>query len=109
MKRRFPKIPSLDDFSCVVQTKLWHKEEFKLLSHFTVEYQRLYLGTCLLPDLVRLYQWLHQEMAHSVTMETASKITLANIRMQIKDNATDTLEKYFDLYSRILGKYTCIV
>lgn len=102
MKRRFPKSPSIDDFSYLVQTKTLNKEEFRLLSQFIVQYQRLYLGSCLLPDLVRLYQWLHQEMAHSVTIETASKITLNSIKKQLKDTTSDEM---FQLYTHIIGMW----
>ena len=109
MKKWFPRSPTFDDLSYVVQTVTRHQKDLKVLSQFVIEYQRLHLGSSLLPDLVKLYQWLHQELNHSVTLETASKLTLASIKEQLENhekNASDTSREFFELYRNILGMYS---
>ena len=109
MKRRFPQFPSFDDLSYVVQSVTLHQKDFKVLSQFVIEYQRLYLGSSLLPDLVKLYQWLHQELNHSVTMETASKLTLASIQEQLDrdKNASDSSREFFEIYRNVSSMRLC--
>lgn len=103
MKKQFPKLLSFDDLAYMVQAMDVHQEQFKMLAQFVVEYPRLHVGSCLLPNLIRLYQWLHQEMAHSVTKETATKITLANIKKQLAEKAPEMSKEFIELHDSVIG------
>ena len=49
------------------------------LCQFVLEFNRLKLGSDLLPGILELYQWLHNELAYAVTYEDATKITLGRL------------------------------
>ena len=91
MKKRFPKLLSHNDVAYMLHSTPVHQMDLMVLSQFVLEYPRLCVGSLLLPDLIRLYQWLHRELSHSVTKETASKLTLAMIIKQLTAKRSDEL------------------
>ena len=103
MKKRFPKLVSYNDLAYMLQAMPNPQAEYKLLSKFIVEYPRFHVGSSLLPDLIRLYQWLHREMAHCVTKKTASRLTLAKIKKQLAEKTPEKSKEFFALHESVLG------
>ncbi len=63
--------------------------ELHLLSLFVREQLRLRAGAAILPDLVEFYQWLHTEVAYTLSRRKAVKAT-------IKEVVVDVARKYGD-------------
>lgn len=66
MRLHFPYFPSEMEFTQALQSSISvcenTKEKFSVLTKFAMEYPRLKLGARLLPDLVKLYNWIHREL-----------------------------------------------
>lgn len=80
----YPHFPVEKDFTHAVQSsedldqcleggRLW------LLTVFTLDRQYLQVGGSLLPPLVEFYQWLHTDLAHLLTHDQASSITIGRV------------------------------
>ena len=68
-----------------------------VLSIFALEHHRLQAAGSLLPDILELYHWIHNELAYLVTYEDAQS-----------DTIEDVIEKYggleiVQLYARVRG------
>ena len=53
--------------------------KLRFLARFILEQPQLHTGGILLPDLVNLYQWLHKDIAHLLTRDHASSITIGQV------------------------------
>ena len=63
----------------------------------------------LLTDLVELYQWLHQELAHVVTHSDAETIPVSRaVRVLAKSYSPEEGERLQNLYKRLRGMYDYI-
>ena len=80
--------------------------KLSLLAKFTMERPLLHKGEVLLPDLVELYQWLHKDIAHLLTYEKASSITIDQVVSfaRKKLNKQDG-EHICNLYQRVKSNY----
>ena len=64
------------------------------------------MGGMLLTDLVELYQWLHQELAHVVTHSDAETIPVSRaVRVLAKSYSPEEGERLQNLYKRLRGMY----
>ena len=71
---------------------------------------QLELGGLLLTDLVELYQWIHQELAHVVTRSDAETIPISRaVRVLAKSYSPEEGERLHNLYKRLRGTTTVIV
>ena len=70
------------------------QNEFYVLSIFALEHRRLQAAGSLLPDLLELYHWIHNELAYLVTCDEARSLTIE-----------DVIEKHelVQLYVRVTG------
>ena len=100
MSKRFPQLLSYNDVAYMLHSTPVYQTDLMVLSQFIVEYPRLCVGSSLLPDLIRLYQWLHRELSHSVTKQTASKLTLTMIRKQLTEKKSVEL---IELLKPVIG------
>ena len=82
-----------------------HQENSEyVLAQFALQYQHLQLGGAMLPELVEFYQWIHQELAHVITHEDATKITLRRaVRVLAKSYSPEEGERLMGLYNRLKG------
>ena len=103
MKLRYPKQLTYDNLAYMLQATPMVQEKIKLLSQFVLEYPRLHVGSSLLADLIHLYQWLHRELAHTMTKETATKLTVAKLNKQLSFKCPDKFEEYETLFQRVSG------
>ena len=86
-----------------------HQENSEyVLAQFALQYQHLQLGGAMLPELVEFYQWIHQELAHVITHEDATKITLRRaVRVLAKSYSPEEGERLMGLYNRLKGIENC--
>ncbi len=123
----YPHFPSEQELThCILSTgdlqqhsqggKLW------LLARFAMEWPRLQMGGVLLPELVELYQWLDGNIAHLLTYEQASAITIGqvislaernlgretgeNVRM-LYENVKLNYNRYVELIGGAIGAGAC--
>ena len=80
----YPHFPSEDELIHSILSSGDLQEHSKggklsLLAKFTIEWPLLCKGEDLLPDLVEMYQWLHKDIAHLLTYEEASSITIGQV------------------------------
>lgn len=75
-----------------------------LLAQLVLQRNVLELGGMLLTDLVELYQWLHQELAHVVTRSDADTIPVSRaVRVLAKSYSPEEGERLQNLYKRLRG------
>lgn len=79
--------------------------KLRFLAMFTMEHTQLYCGGILLPDLVELYQWLHHDIAHLLTREHASSITIGQVIDFAKKKRKDQGNHIRKLYESIKTNY----
>ena len=85
-------------------------KERPLLSKFAMDWERLQVGGVLLPDLVELYTWLHKNLAHMLTFERASTITVGKVISLIEKKKGRDLGKYMrSLYERVKVNFNLYV
>ena len=72
-----------------------------VLSIFALEHRRLQAAGALLPDLLELYHWIHNELAYLVTHEDARSDTIQTV-IEREDEKYAGLER-FQLYERVRG------
>lgn len=72
-----------------------------VLSRFIQERPRLELGSTLLPKLIQFYQWLHRNVALTVTLEDAGRKSITDVIYELDDEHRD--QRGF-FYSKIIGK-----
>ena len=102
----YPKQLSYDDLAYALHAASnAPDEDLKLLYQFIVEYPRLHMGSSLLTDLIQFYQWLHTELSHSTTVETARKLTLSKLKEQLQTKSCDASLKYHELYECVASMY----
>ena len=80
MDQQYPWIP---DENTLAQALLCqdrpNTDNLQPLFDFVMEYERLKLGSVLLPTVLELYQWLHTELSYSITYEEATQITFGRL------------------------------
>lgn len=75
-----------------------------LLAQLALMRHQLEMGGLLLTDLVELYQWLHQELAHVITQSDAESIPLSRaVRVLAKSYSPEEGERLVSLYKRLKG------
>ena len=88
MAIHYPKFPTESEF---LRHVLGFADEqdpcTQLLLQFALEYPRLELARSLLPELVDLYWWLHTDLAHMISRDTAQRTTVKQLLAH--------LEKYY--------------
>ena len=79
--------------------------ELHLLLQFVQEQNHLKAGAVLLPDLIEFYQWLHTDVAYTLSRKKATKVTIKDKVMEVACRYGD--EKAGDhllrLYDRVRG------
>ena len=75
-----------------------------ILSQYALLRNQLEIIGGLLPDLVEFYQWLHQELAHVITQEDSTRITLRRaVRVLVRSYSAEEGERLQILYRRLKG------
>lgn len=88
-----------------------HLKEGKLrfLSHFVMEWPCLQVAGALLPDLVKLYQWLHTDIAVLLTQDKASTTTIGEIIKCVEEKKSgirelyENVKKNYNEYVELIG------
>lgn len=108
---RYPHFPSEQELThCILSAgdlrqhseggKLW------LLSRFAMEWACLQVGGALLPALVELYRWLHLNLAHLLTYDQASSISIGRVLTLAERNLGKELGEHIrNLYERVKVHY----
>ena len=100
----YPSFPSMEEFSQTLMSlkSIGNIENpCYIISQFTLEYPRLKAGGALLPDLIKLYWWIHTELAYRVTREYAEKHSIEEILTRLDKKYPDV--EVFKLYERVRG------
>ncbi len=104
MEMLYPTPPSISEPLYILCTRPDLQKDFPLLFRFLLEYSRLKIAGSLLPKLISFYQWLHRELAHRLTKETAKKLQLNTFRKRVQSQfPKDKARQYESLYSEIGG------
>ena len=75
-----------------------------------MDWSRLRVGGLLLPDIVELYQWLHTNLSHLITLERASSLTIGRVIDLARLNYSRDYAKHIsDLYERVKKRYNSYV
>ena len=75
-----------------------------------MEQPHLYRGGLLLPDLVELYDWLHMNIAHLLTYDQASSVTIGHvIRLAERNSSKELGDHIRNLYERVKINYNLYV
>lgn len=94
-----PKFPTENEF---LQHVLGFADEqdpcIQLLLQFALEYPRLEIACFLLPELVELYWWLHTDLAHMISRDTAQKTTVKQLMAHLKKYYQNDNEKQKKLH-----------
>ena len=108
----YPHFPSEMEFTQSLQSLISVCEHsthsrLQILSKFTMEYPRLKAGAKLLPELIKLYNWIHRELKCLVDEGYAQDNGLEEIIT--KGNKMYPKHDLCGLYKRVTGKYYNIV
>ena len=80
------------------------QNELYVLSIFALEHHRLQAAGSLLPDLLELYHWIHNELAYLITYEDARSHTIKEV-IERENEKYGGLE-LIQLYERVRGMCT---
>ena len=81
-----------------------------LLAQLALLRHQLELGGLLLPDLVELYQWIHQELSHVVTRSDAETIPLSRaVQVLAKSYSPEEGERLHNLYKKLRGTFILVL
>ena len=107
LELHYPYYPSEKDFThSILSSSDTTHNDIVLLSHFSLQWQRLQAGGKLLPDLIEFYQWLHANLAHVVSYEMACKVKIKNIiDRAVRKYSTDMGEHLHQLFTRVKGEW----
>ncbi len=74
------------------------------LSQFVKEQSHLRAGAAVLPDLVEFYQWLHTDVAYTVSRRNAANITVEETVMKVANFYGDERGDHIvNLFERVKG------
>lgn len=75
-----------------------------------MEWPRLQRGGILLPDLVEFYQWLHTNIAHLITYDRASTLTIGHVvTLAVQNSSKEFGQHLCALYKRVKENYNTYV
>ena len=60
-----------------------------VLYQFVLRRSKLNIGGILLPGLVRIYWWLHNELNYTLSLEVAKKVTVGEMRLYLERKCQD--------------------
>ena len=75
---------------------------------FAMDYQQLYWGGVLLPDLIKFYQWLHTSLAYSLTHEVAASTEVGGVIERAEKEHDDHIRKLYDRVKQNFNKYIAV-
>ena len=113
----YPHFPSEQEFCHAILSagdaeKYSEGGKLRLLIRFAMEWQLLKVGGDLLPDLVKLYRWLHMNIAHLITYDHASSLSIGEVIKRVKKNKEmgehlqrlyEQVKLNFELYTKLTG------
>ena len=106
MEKLYPCSPTISDPLYILCTRPYLRCATPVLYKFLLEYPQLEIAGSLLPKLVKLYQWLHRELAHRLTVETAKKLSVAKLCKKIHSQFPSEKAKDFEsLYTEVAGTH----
>ena len=112
MSTLFPSIPSEREFNhnlvslCEERSNTPGSNPFSpVLAQFVEDRHRLAVGSALLPDLVEFYLWLHNRLAHLLSYEVASRLTINDIILRAAVRFPSEAEKIKCLFKRIKSQF----
>ncbi len=109
MEVLYPTASSIAEPLYILNTRPDTQKAFQLLYRFLLEYPRLEVAGSLLPKLVTFYRWLHRELAHRLTKEAATKLTLRRFCSRVRSQfPRDKAKQFESLYSEIGGMYNYV-
>ena len=108
MESHYPKFPTEIEFQQYIlnYASSDHDPCIRLLSQFALEYPRLELARSLLPQLVKLYWWLHTNLAHMISSDTAQKTTVKQLMTHLEKyyrNDPDKMRGLKELFHSVKG------
>lgn len=104
----YPHFLSQEELThCILSAEnLQQNPELRFLSRFAMEWSCLQVGGVLLLDLVELYQWLHTDIAHLLTRNEASTISIGEVITRVEKNLKgDSGQAIRDRYERVKKNY----
>jgi len=110
METQYPKFPTENDFVQYILNFASSEQDpcIRLLSQFALEYPRLELARSLLPQLVELYWWLHTELAHMISRDTAQKTTVKQLMKHLETyyrNDPDKKQRLTELFKSMKDNF----
>ena len=94
----------MDEFTQIMLSSLdvsSIQNELYVLSIFALEHHRLQAAGALLPDLLELYHWIHNELAYLVSFEDAKSDTIQTVIERGDENYAGL--ELIQLYERVRG------
>ena len=77
-----------------------------VLSRFVMNWPRLQIGGNLLPDMIEFYCWLHSNLAHTISINMASKYKISNVIRKARNRSSKEFSKHLsDLYHKVKENY----
>ena len=110
LELHYPYFPNEADFThSVLSSGDIVRDNIALLLRFSLQWRRLQAGGELLPDLVELYQWLHTDLAHVVSYETACKVKIKSvIDRAVRRYSPDMGLHLQQLFAKVKGEHVCV-
>jgi len=114
METHYPMFPTENDFLQYILNFASTDQDpcIHLLSQFALEYPRLELARSLLPELVEIYWWLHTDLAHMISNDTAQKTTIKQLMAHLKyyyRNDPEKMQKLGDQFLSMKGQENVIL
>ena len=75
---------------------------------FAMDYQQLYWGGVLLPDLIKFYQWLHTSLAYSLTHDVAASTKVGEVIERAEKEHDDHIRKLYDRVKQNFNQYIAV-
>ena len=100
----YPRYPSEEDLIHYTQDSEIFQQH-RVLAMFAMDYQQLYWGGVLLPDLIRFYQWLHTSLAYSLTHEVATYAEIGEVVERAEKEHGEHIRKLYDRVKQNFNRY----
>ena len=103
----YPHFPSEEDLIHYTQ-RSGIFQQHRVLAMFAMDYQQLYCGGVLLPDLIKFYQWLHASLAYSLTHEVAASTKVGEVIERAERKHDDRIRKLYDRVKQNFNQYVTV-
>ena len=105
LELHYPHFPTEQDLMKSVQSCRRRDDNFAVLIHFSLQWQRLQAGGEILQDLVEFYQWLHNELACLISKKKAFEVKIMTVVNKLASKHNKKMKGHFhDLFKRCKGE-----